>query len=81
MKNEMLSLYDYLGRPAGGELGKEVAAYAKLKKQPFTQKEISIPTYKGKIQMYSREFLDSYFQKHEREDTLPQDTYDGGLPF
>ena len=77
MENEMLSLYDYLGRPAGGELGKEVAAYAKLKKQPFTQKEISIPTYTGKIQMYSKEFLDSYFKKNNDGD-LPLSIYEDG---
>ena len=57
----MMSLYDYLGKAAGSELGAKVAAYAQVRKQKFTQKDIDIPTYTGKIQMYKEEFLKEYF--------------------
>tara|TARA_R110002073_G_scaffold186080_1_gene344643 strand:+ start:449 stop:706 length:258 start_codon:yes stop_codon:yes gene_type:complete len=81
IESKMLSLYDYLGKPSGGELGKEVyAAAKKLRVKPETR-EVSTKNYNGSVMLYPKEFLDSYFQKHEREDTLPQDTYDGGLPF
>ena len=39
MENEMMSLYDFLGRPAGGELGKQVAASAAKAKVGFETKK------------------------------------------
>jgi hypothetical protein len=59
---EYLSLYDYLGKPAGGDLGKEVAAAAyKGGVQPLTR-EISNPKYTGKVLLYPKDFLDFYFR-------------------
>ena len=58
---EMLSLYDYLGKAAGRELGAAVNEFAKLNKTPVTIKEVSNPKYKGKIMMYPKSFLDEYF--------------------
>jgi|TARA_B110000908_G_scaffold105067_1_gene123762 hypothetical protein len=58
----MMSLYDYLGKAAGSELGAKVAAYAQLRKQKFTQREIDTPAYTGAIQLYEKEFIKEYFK-------------------
>jgi len=58
----MVSLYDYLGRAAGSELGKQVAEYAKIKQAPSSQRHVENPRYKGLIQLYQREFLDEFFK-------------------
>lgn len=60
-KNEMLSLYDYLGRAAGSKLGKQVADYAKLRKAKHSIRHVSNPAYTGEILLYTKEFLDEYF--------------------
>lgn len=78
---EMLSLYDYLNRAAGSELGKKVAAEAGRQNIPIETKEISNPSYQGKILMYPKQFLDNYFDSPPRvEPTRPQAEEDD-LPF
>ena len=57
----MLSLYDYLGKAAGYKLGKQVAAYAKLRKARYGVKEVSHIGYVGLVQTYTKEFLDECF--------------------
>ena len=61
--NEMLSLYDFLGKAAGASLGKEVAKKAAEKKVKFKTKYISNPYYEGEIMMYPKNFLEEYFNK------------------
>ena len=61
-ENKMLSLFDYLGYPAGKELGAQVAAYAKIRKAKCDTRYVSNPKYTGDVMMYEREFLDEYFQ-------------------
>ena len=56
-----LSLYDYLGKAAGPELGKEVEAAARASKTPIQYKEISNTVYTGKINMYPENWLIGYF--------------------
>ena len=68
--NEMISLYDYLGKPAGKELGANVYTSASTKKVPCTIREISNPKYKGKVMLYPKWFLDEYF-KVSQVDDLP----------
>lgn len=78
---EKVSLYEYLGKPAGPNLGKEVAEEAKKQKINFEFKEIESKNYKGKVMMYPTDFLDSYFRPvretappnapHKEEDDLP----------
>ena len=63
---EMLSLYDYLGKAAGKELGAAVNNFAKINKIPVAIKEVSNPKYKGKIMMYPKSFLDVYFNDGEQ---------------
>ena len=45
---EYLSLFDYLGKPAGGDLGKEVATAAIKAGIKMQTREISNPKYTGK---------------------------------
>jgi hypothetical protein len=60
---EFLSLFDYLGRAAGGELGKAVHAVAKKENQPIEARNVETLKYKGTVLLYTREFLDKYFNK------------------
>lgn len=62
-KPYMMSLYEYLGRAAGPELGKEVAEVAVKLKETIQEQEVSNPKYTGKVKLYRREFLDEYFGK------------------
>ena len=52
-----LSLYDYLGCAAGGELGQRIAYEAAKSKVNIKTKTIENPGYKGRIQMYPEDFL------------------------
>ncbi len=79
---EMLSLYEYLHKAAGPELGKKVAAAAAEEGVTIEQKQIQNPKYEGKILMYPKEFLDNYF--HPPAPEKPERTIDermDDLPF
>ena len=65
---EMLSLYDYLGKPAGRDLGKQVADAAVAEKIKINAKYVSNPKYSGDILMYPKEWLDKYFQVSQVDD-------------
>ena len=58
---EMMSLYDYLGRPAGSELGKQVATAAAANYVKFETRHVSTKTYTGKIILYPKNFLNNFF--------------------
>lgn len=62
-KPYMMSLYDYLGRAAGKELGGEVFRTAMALKETVEERAISNPKYSGNVHLYRREFLDEYFSK------------------
>lgn len=70
MENQMLSLYDYLGKAAGKDLGNQVYQVASAQKIKITEKQVSNPVYSGKILMYPKSFLDSYFQVKPVDDFL-----------
>ena len=57
------SLYDYLGKRAGTELGRMVYQTAKLDKVQMQQKDVANPIYTGKVMMYPVEWLDQYFTR------------------
>jgi hypothetical protein len=88
---KMLSLYDYLKRAAGSQLGKEVAEKAAEMKVGFEIKHVSNPAYTGEIMMYPETFLDWYFKKPDAEKMmedlteintqLTEDSYNDELPF
>ena len=71
MKNQtiMLSLYDYLGRAAGPELGKAVANAAARKKIKFGTRYVEQGGYKGDVMLYPKSFLDLYFKGGLNEST------------
>ena len=60
--NEMKSLYEFLGRAAGPELGKKVAAAASAAKVKITSHEVSNRTYTGTILKYPVSFLQQFFK-------------------
>lgn len=71
MENDkMLSLFDYLGHPAGSDLGKKVAGMAARLKVHINTREVETKTYKGKILLYPKSFLDVYFN-NKTESKLP----------
>ena len=57
----MMSLYDYLGRAAGPELGLQVAQAAARKKVKFQTRYVEQGGYKGDVMLYPKSFLDEYF--------------------
>ena len=58
---EMISLYDYLGRAAGPDLGKTVATAAAKAGIKSEIREVSHVGYRGPIMLYPRTFLDNFF--------------------
>ena len=59
---QMMSLYDFLGKAAGPDLGKAVATAAAIAKVPITSKQVTTRTYSGEILMYPKSFLENYFK-------------------
>ena len=66
---EMISLFDYLGRKAGPELGLQVATAAKKAGVKHEIREVSNIKYTGPIMLYPRSFLDLYFKGGLNEST------------
>ena len=54
---EMMSLYDYLGRAAGPELGQKVATAAAAAGVKGSMREVSNPAYKGPVMLYPKSFF------------------------
>ena len=59
---DMKSLYDYLGRAAGPELGQEVANAARQAGVKGEIREVSNPKYRGPVMLWPTAFLDLYFK-------------------
>ena len=59
--SEPKSLYEYLGSPAGKELGAKVYNEAKKLNIPRYSKNIITPYYSGTVRTYPELFLDYYF--------------------
>lgn len=79
---EILSLYDYLGHPAGSELGNKVNKEAKRKGVTYRTKYVSNPKFSGNVHCYPRTFLDLYFGKTtEPPKSNYLDDLDDELPF
>ena len=58
---KFISLYDYLGRPAGSALGKQVAEAAAKLKLPMEIRHVSTARYTGPIMLYPENWLIGYF--------------------
>jgi hypothetical protein len=66
---DMISLYDYLGRAAGPDLGKTVATAAAKAGIKSEIREVNHIGYKGPIMLYPRTFLDNFFGGGLNENT------------
>lgn len=64
---EYVSLFDYLGQPAGSRLGKEVYTFAKSLNVKVRSKTISTPRYTGEVILYPKTFLVSYFNTQQEK--------------
>tara|TARA_R110001592_G_scaffold262227_1_gene527266 strand:+ start:1143 stop:1352 length:210 start_codon:yes stop_codon:yes gene_type:complete len=58
-----MSLFDFLGKPAGMELGREVSDEAIRRKVTINKREISNKAYTGNVHLYPEAFLKEYFNK------------------
>ena len=79
MENQLLSLYDYLGKAAGIELGKKVNEAAKKAGIPQSTREVSNPKYTGRVFTYPKDFLDAFFTPQHPDDV--PNTINDDLPF
>jgi hypothetical protein len=70
---EYKSLYDHLGRAAGGQLGKQVAEAAVRDGVKIKTRQVSNPKYEGEILLYPSDWLTNYFS--------PQPSSKENLPF
>ena len=62
-EQQFMSLYDFLGKAAGGALGKDVFEESKKLNIKTQTKDVSNSAYSGKVMMYPVEFLNVYFKK------------------
>lgn len=69
-EENMISLYDYLGKAAGSDLGKAVSTAAKLAKVEVSTREVENSKYTGKIMLYPENFLKSYFNPKKKKNNL-----------
>ena len=60
-KSTKVSLFEYLGTPAGKELGHKVWETAKRLGIPVEKRKVSNPKYTGNVNIYPEMFLDIYF--------------------
>ena len=73
MLSNMLSLYDYLGRAAGPELGLEVANYARQQGSPVQIREVSNPKYSGPVNLYTENLLAAFFNNPNYRNVINTD--------
>ena len=64
-----VSLYDYLGRAAGPDLGTQVANAARQAGVKGEIREVSNPKYRGPVMLWPKAFLDLYFKGGLNEGT------------
>jgi hypothetical protein len=62
IQDSYISLYDYLGKAAGVELGKQVHEYSRIKKIKPQIREVSNIKYKGKVMLYPKSLIQEFFQ-------------------
>jgi hypothetical protein len=83
--DDMMSLYEYLGKAAGTDLGKRVYIAAVRRNVVVGQRRISNPKYTGDVMIYPKSFLDGYFnpptQPAPEGDDLPFMDGERSTPF
>jgi len=62
----MMSLYDYLGYAAGGQLGREVYNAASQLKVPVETRHVTNKRYTGEVMLYPESFLKEYFEVKQK---------------
>ncbi len=61
MQEQYKSLFEFLGRAAGPELGKQVAKAAIEQKIKMQEQQVNSKNYIGKVITYPVSFLETYF--------------------
>lgn len=69
-----VSLYEYLGKRAGIEVGKQVYAAAKQQRVRVKPKQVNQGGYKGQVLCYPPAFLFGYFS-HNPQPEVKYETY------
>jgi hypothetical protein len=59
---EMVSLFDFLGHAAGASLGAAVYGVARRTREKVETRIVETKTYKGKVMLYRKAFLNDYFK-------------------
>ena len=59
---EMVSLFDFLGHAAGASLGAAVYQVARRTREKVETRIVETKTYKGKVMLYRKAFLNDYFK-------------------
>tara|TARA_R110000868_G_scaffold1452_11_gene11459 strand:- start:17 stop:346 length:330 start_codon:yes stop_codon:yes gene_type:complete len=59
---EMVSLFDFLGHAAGAALGAAVYGVARRNRENVETRIVETKTYKGKVMLYRKAFLNDYFK-------------------
>jgi hypothetical protein len=76
-----MSLFDFLGKPAGKDLGKEVFDYSKKIRITVKYRDITTPKYTGNICLYPLGFLVSYFNSKNNLNVVVEPKEEDNLPF
>jgi hypothetical protein len=76
MQEQYQSLFDYLRKPAGPDLGKSVFTEAKKQNIKIQHKDVSNSRYTGKVMVYPTSFLENYFNPQPTQPNVSDD-----LPF
>ena len=77
--DDMMSLYEYLGKAAGTDLGKQVYIRALQNGVNWGKKKVSNPKYTGDVMIYPKSFLEGYFNPPTPEGVIGGEGED--LPF
>lgn len=65
----MMSLFEYLGSPAGSALGARVYEEAVGRGVPVRTRTVRTKTYHGKVMIYPKTFLQEYFKNENTTNT------------
>ena len=73
MSSKMVSLYDYLGRPAGKALGWAVGRQASLAGVDVQKRHVENKAYTGWVNLYSEEVLKIFFKNPSNKAIIDAD--------
>lgn len=60
---EYQSLYDYLGRPGGSRLGRNLARFASQRGVTIKKRRVNTPKYQGDVILYPKLVIKEFFEK------------------